>query len=85
MESRFFVTQKCSKRIHCQRMLNVFALSLPEAAKILFLETSTIRYYIIRKRLRAYKWGGKWYVYEEEVKAFRQWLDNSSKKKKQPT
>ncbi|NEU77395.1 helix-turn-helix domain-containing protein [Hassallia byssoidea VB512170] len=63
-------------------MLNLPALSLPEAAKILFLDTSTIRYHIIRKRLRAFKWAGKWYVYEVDVKAFKQSLDLSPDRKK---
>jgi excisionase family DNA binding protein len=76
------MTQKCSKRIQCQKMLNLPAMSLPEAAKLLFLSTSTIRYHIIRKRLRAFKWAGKWYVYKIDVETFKQWSDLPHNKKK---
>jgi excisionase family DNA binding protein len=62
-------------------MLNLPAMSLPEAAKILFLDTSTVRYHIIRKRLRAFKWGGKWYLYKDDVETFKKWMDLFSKKK----
>ena len=63
-------------------MLNLEALSLPEAAKLLFLTTSTIRYHIIRKRLRAFKWGGKWYVYKIDVESLKKSLHMSRKNKK---
>lgn len=66
-------------------MLNLPAMSLPEAGKKLFLDTSTIRYHIIRKRLRAFKWGGKWYVYDEDVETFKRWMDAKPNKKRKPS
>lgn len=60
-------------------------MSLTEAGKKLFLDTSTIRYHIIRKRLRAFKWGGKWYVYDEDVETFKRWMDVKPNKKRKPS
>jgi excisionase family DNA binding protein len=48
-------------------------ISMPEACRILFLSDSTIRYYIGRHRIKAFKSGGKWYVFKDDILTFKQW------------
>ncbi|MBU7587246.1 MAG: helix-turn-helix domain-containing protein [Nostoc sp. TH1S01] len=47
-------------------------ISLSQAKQILYLHESTIRHHIIRRRIRAFKSGGKWYVNVSDVRALRQ-------------
>ncbi len=77
--------QRLPKRIQCQSDKNNKLdkdnksnyISLPEACKLLFLTESTIRYHIIRKRIRAFKsGGGKWWLNINDVETFKTW--NSS-------
>jgi len=48
-------------------------ISLPEACKLLFLSESTVRYHIIRQRLKGFKSGGKWYLEKNSVETFKSW------------
>ncbi|MBD2503417.1 helix-turn-helix domain-containing protein [Anabaena azotica] len=72
------MTQRLPKRIRCQSdKLNKIEnngstyISLAEAIKHLFLHESTIRYHIIRRRIRAFKSGGRWYLNLSDVEAFK--------------
>lgn len=75
------MTQRLPKRIRCQSdKLNQLDkqgkptyISLTEATKILFLDSSTLRYHIIRRRIRAFKSGGKWYVNNDDVQTMKMW------------
>ncbi|WP_416212292.1 helix-turn-helix domain-containing protein [Nostoc sp. DedSLP03] len=49
-------------------------ISLPEACKVLFLTESTVRYYIGRHRIRAFKSHGRWYLNKDNVLTLQNWL-----------
>jgi hypothetical protein len=73
--------QKCPIRIKCQSdKLNTIDkdkkptyISMADAKKILYLSDSTIRYHLIRKRIRAFKSAGKWWLNSDDVKTFKKW------------
>lgn len=77
--------QKCPIRIKCQSDKNnkpdnngkPTYISMSEAIKILYLDSSTIRYHIIRLRIRGFKAAGKWWLNKNDVETFSKW--NSSK------
>ncbi|MEH2312348.1 MAG: hypothetical protein V7K35_13335 [Nostoc sp.] len=46
---------------------------MADATKLLYLDRSTIRYHIIRKRIRAFKAAGKWWLNFDDVETFKQW------------
>ena len=56
-------------------------ISLPEACKLLYLSDSTIRYYIYKQRIKAFKSGGKWYLNKDNVLTLQQWLKSVSRKR----
>ncbi|MCL6750065.1 helix-turn-helix domain-containing protein [Nostoc sp. CCCryo 231-06] len=65
-----------TKRVRCQSdkaNKEDNYMSLPDACKLLFLTESTIRYHIIRKRFKAFKSGGKWYLKKDDVETFKKW------------
>ncbi|AUB40470.1 Helix-turn-helix domain [Nostoc flagelliforme CCNUN1] len=55
-------------------------ISLSESCKILFLTESSIRYHIIRHRLKAFKSGGKWYLSKDSVETFKTWQNYNKRK-----
>lgn len=68
--------QRMTKRVRCQSdkaNKEDNYMSLPDACKLLFLTESTIRYHIIRKRFKAFKSGGKWYLKKDDVETFKKW------------
>ncbi|MEH2157403.1 hypothetical protein [Nostoc sp.] len=76
--------QRCPKRIQCQsdksngidKNKNPTHISMAEAVKLLYLDSSTIRYHIIRKRIRAFKAAGKWWLNSADVETFKKWNSN---------
>ncbi len=87
MEGGVYLMQRLPQRIRCQsdkdnkpgKNNESIYMSLPDACKELFLTESTIRYHIIRKRIKAFKSSGKWYLKKDDVETFKQW--NSAKAK----
>lgn len=73
--------QRCPKRIKGQsdkdnkpdKENKPTYISLPDAGKLLFLTENTIRYHIIRKRIRAFKAAGKWWLNRNDVETFKKW------------
>jgi hypothetical protein len=55
-------------------------MSLPNAAKQLNLSRQGISYYIIKGRLKGFKWAGKWYLYVEDVNALKSLRETMKKK-----
>ena len=78
--------QKCPIRIKCQSDKNnkpdkngkPTYISMSEACKILYLDSSTIRYHIIRKRIGAFKAAGKWWLSKNDVEIFSKWNSSGS-------
>jgi hypothetical protein len=48
-------------------------ISLKQACELLFLTESSVRYYILKKRFRAFKSGGRWYLLKTDIETFKQW------------
>jgi excisionase family DNA binding protein len=74
--------QRLPQRIRCQSDKDNKGdnyISLPSSCQMLFLTESTLRYHIIRKRLRAFKSGGRWYLRKDDVEAFKKWNSNQAK------
>ncbi|WP_334838881.1 helix-turn-helix domain-containing protein [Nostoc sp.] len=46
---------------------------MADATQLLHLDRSTVRYHIIRKRIRAFKSGGKWWLSKDDVETFKKW------------
>jgi excisionase family DNA binding protein len=46
-------------------------MTIPEAAASLGLATSTLRHQIAKKKLKARRMGGRWYVSEAEVARYK--------------
>lgn len=46
-------------------------LSLKEVKEQLFLDESTIRYHIAKRRFRAFKNGGRWYLHRDDVNGYQ--------------
>lgn len=73
--------QRCPKRIHQQsdksngldKDKKPTHISMADATKLLYLDRSTIRYHIIRKRIRAFKAAGKWWLNFDDVETFKKW------------
>lgn len=78
--------QRCPKRIKCQsdknnkpdKNGNQTYISMSDACKALYLDRSTIRHHIIRKRIRAFKAAGKWWLSKNDVETFSKWNSSSS-------
>jgi excisionase family DNA binding protein len=69
--------QRLTQRVRCQSdkdNKNENYISLPDACKLLFFTESTVRYHINRKRLRAFKSGGRWYLKKDDVETLKKWL-----------
>ena len=77
--------QRCPKRIKGQsdkdnkpdKNGKPTYISMSEACKTLYLDSSTIRYHIIRKRIRAFKSAGRWWLSKNDVETFSQWNSSS--------
>ncbi|AUB36639.1 putative DNA-binding transcriptional regulator AlpA [Nostoc flagelliforme CCNUN1] len=72
--------QKLPKRVRRQSDKNNKDdnyISLADACKILYLTESTVRYYISKQRIKAFKSGGKWYLCKGDVEMLRQWQKTS--------
>ncbi|MEH2092906.1 MAG: helix-turn-helix domain-containing protein [Nostoc sp.] len=73
--------QRCPKRIQQQSDKNngfdkdqkPTHISMADATQLLHLDRSTVRYHIIRKRIRAFKSGGKWWLSKDDVETFKKW------------
>lgn len=77
------MTQRLTKRVRCQSdKLNKDDnyISLTEAKELLFLHESTIRYYIIKQRIKAFKSGGRWYLSKIDVENFKRLHDTDQRK-----
>lgn len=78
--------QRCPRRIKCQsdkdnkpdKNGKQTYISMSDACKTLYLDRSTIRYHIIRKRIRAFKSAGKWWLNFDDVETFSKWNSSNS-------
>jgi excisionase family DNA binding protein len=63
-------------------------LSIKDVAQKLFVDESTVRYWISKRNIEAYRSNGRWFILADSVKVFEQFIKfrnrqkNKRKKKK---
>lgn len=56
-------------------------LSIKDAAKELFVDASTIRYWISKRNIEAYRVNGRWFILADSLKTFEQFIKVRNRQK----